>query len=127
MACRFCSRADTLPATTPSICSLPVTRLASSQRHLSTALRPTVRAALTLRRLPLVSPQAYHSKTQSAGRNALQHFLKMALGIDVHWLLRELLEIGARLRENERSRGIKTTIEIDGADESFKRIRQSRC
>src|SRR5437867_781590 len=51
----------------------------------------------------------------------------MARGVDVHRLFRELFEIGARLRENERSRGIKTTVQIDGTDESFKRIRQCRC
>ncbi len=71
MACRSCSRADTLPATTQSICSLPVTRLASSQRHLSTAWRRTVQVAPIQPQSPRALHSAYDWKMPSVARRNL--------------------------------------------------------
>src|SRR6266480_6649737 len=63
---------------------------------------------------------------RTARRDALQQLLELALGIDVHWRFRQLFEITASLRQNEFFRRFETAVEVYGADERFKRIRQGR-
>src|SRR5437762_11182621 len=50
----------------------------------------------------------------------------MTFRVDVNRLLYELLEIGTRLRENERSRRVQAAIEINGANERLKGVGQCR-
>src|SRR4029453_1742366 len=51
----------------------------------------------------------------------------MTFWIDLDRLFRQLREISSGLRQDKFSRGIKAAIEINGADERFKRVRQRRC